>query len=388
MTKPLKATKKPSIVQFPTHEVLDRIRDVIKNTVTPAWLNPVPSNFGYAAAGTLKAAEWRTLAAVYLPIALVTLWGEGSNHPSHKVASNLRQVLDNTMALFSAAQLACMRKLTNEDIDAYHEQITRYVKDFQVLYPSIKCRPNHHMAQHIPKFLRSFGPVQSWWCFPFERLIGVLQRLPSNNKLGRYPITVPDSGNNSNDIGEREATVHHSFIRTSRLKAWLSRPGHKPAIQRCRALFDKLLSNLVSLDSPTEQHDLDQDNDPPHPRTSDRRRHARFKHGEIVYSRASTHFGNSLVEFQADGDQNSTVIQGEIQAIQSIGGKYSFLVRRQLPLHPGTMDPFRHYKHAHIKLCSSRLADKEENVPVEWVIGHFARYPLSPELAVGVSLSR
>lgn len=36
------------------------IREVIKDMVTPSWLESVPHNFGDALAGTLKADEWRT----------------------------------------------------------------------------------------------------------------------------------------------------------------------------------------------------------------------------------------------------------------------------------------------------------------------------------------
>ncbi|KIM72552.1 hypothetical protein PILCRDRAFT_81778 [Piloderma croceum F 1598] len=62
--------------------------------------------------------------------------------------------------------------------------MTRYIHDFLDIYVDIKPRPNIHMAMHIPHFLRLFGPVRSWWCFPFERLIGQIQRLLSNHKFG------------------------------------------------------------------------------------------------------------------------------------------------------------------------------------------------------------
>jgi hypothetical protein len=61
---------------------------------TPSWLQLVPYNFGSAAAGSLKADEWRTMTTVYIPVALVSLWGEGMKHPSEKSASTLRIALD------------------------------------------------------------------------------------------------------------------------------------------------------------------------------------------------------------------------------------------------------------------------------------------------------
>jgi hypothetical protein len=91
---------------------MDHIRAVIRDMDTPSWLPSVPHNFGLAAAGTLKADEWRTMATVYLPVALIGIWGEGSVHLSSSAASSFRQVLDHTMALVSAISLACMRTMT------------------------------------------------------------------------------------------------------------------------------------------------------------------------------------------------------------------------------------------------------------------------------------
>ena len=61
--------------QLNTQEVLSRICSVIHDTDIPSWLGSVPSNFGDKAAGTIKADEWCTLVTVYLPIALISLWG-------------------------------------------------------------------------------------------------------------------------------------------------------------------------------------------------------------------------------------------------------------------------------------------------------------------------
>jgi hypothetical protein len=138
-----------------------------------------------ATAGTLKADEWRTFATVYLPLALVSVWGEGTTHASPDYANELRRVLDHTMTLFAAVRLACLRTMTLNRRNAYQGLITQYVRDLREVHPKEQPRPNHHMAQHIPYFLTLFGPVRSWWCFPFERLIGLLQQIPSNHKLGK-----------------------------------------------------------------------------------------------------------------------------------------------------------------------------------------------------------
>jgi hypothetical protein len=164
-------------IKIATPEVMQRIRDVIKQTATPSWINSVPYNFGDAAAGPLKADEWRTMSTIYLPLALISLWGENT--------SPFRRILDHTMALVSAIILACSRTTTEARAVAFRIYVATYIRDLQNLHPEATHRTNQHMAMHIYDFLQLFGPVHSWWCFPFERLIGQLQRMLSNHKFGQ-----------------------------------------------------------------------------------------------------------------------------------------------------------------------------------------------------------
>lgn len=172
-------------MKWGTMDVLVRIQNVIRDMDTPSWLRSVPLNFGSAAAGSLKADEWRTMATVYLPVALVSLWGEGTIHESHRIASSRRQCLDHSMDLVSAVTLACMNTMTEQRMIAYRDHIVSWGKGISKVHPQAGHTVNAHMAVHIYDYLRLFGPVRSWWVFPFERLIGQLQRIPSNHKFGR-----------------------------------------------------------------------------------------------------------------------------------------------------------------------------------------------------------
>ncbi|PBK83344.1 hypothetical protein ARMGADRAFT_909613, partial [Armillaria gallica] len=141
---------------------ITHIQSVIKNTSTPSWINSVPSNYGEASAGTIKANEWHILSTIYLPIALVTLWGDDNSQPLPDNSWYL-PILDHTMALFQA------------------------VDGLYLVYPhtqTLKKRPNVHIAFHLYEFVISFGPVMGWWCFPFEHLIGSLQKINTNDHVG------------------------------------------------------------------------------------------------------------------------------------------------------------------------------------------------------------
>ncbi|KAH8799594.1 hypothetical protein DL96DRAFT_1433190, partial [Flagelloscypha sp. PMI_526] len=80
---------------------LTAVRSVISDAAKPSHLTTVPANFGHANAGSIKAAEWRLLSTVYIPIALCILWNDADgSSPSEKAAALAR--LDHAMALFQA----------------------------------------------------------------------------------------------------------------------------------------------------------------------------------------------------------------------------------------------------------------------------------------------
>lgn len=168
-------------------EVIERIREVVKTTVKPTWLNSVPYNFGDASAGRLKADEWRTLGTIYIPIALFSLWGE-EYAPNTSAGKRLQKIFDHTMSLVSAVTLACSCNTSHHVASRYRYHIKTYIDQLKVVHPNARYLPNMHMALHIYDCLLLFGPVHAWWTFPFERLVGLLQQLSTNEKPGESSL--------------------------------------------------------------------------------------------------------------------------------------------------------------------------------------------------------
>ncbi|KAJ8482680.1 hypothetical protein ONZ45_g14866 [Pleurotus djamor] len=182
-TKPLEDGNKSSVPPFITSQTLDLIQDVIHNIVTPSWLDSVPHNYGDTAAGTIKAAEWRILSAVHIPIALLLQCLEDGS----LLTSTHLPLLDHTMALFQASILACSYTTNSAKMDEYRRLLCLWVEGLHSNFPHTvnhHPRPNVHASFHIYDFLHLFGPVVSWWCFPFERTIGTLQKFNTNNHIG------------------------------------------------------------------------------------------------------------------------------------------------------------------------------------------------------------
>lgn len=192
MTGPPRLKNKALIEQM-----LEHTRHVIRKTIIPTWLAKVPKQFGTATAGTLKAAAWKTAISVYLPLSLITLWTlnqQGVPSPSSRESRTTKEsgdfedlksdILHNTMHLAQAVRLAYRRRTSLKISDDYKFHVARYLEGLSSLYPHAPSRPNHHFMFHIGDFLPLFGPAYGWHCFPFERLIGYVQRFSSSHRMG------------------------------------------------------------------------------------------------------------------------------------------------------------------------------------------------------------
>lgn len=168
--------------QVLTEEELDQIRCDIAAITVPSWVTSVPSNLGSPSHGKLKADQWRTLGITHLPLSLIRLWGhvESNSQQSQKH----KEILDVTISLISAVVLASSRTTSSAISIAYLLHMKTYMEGIKSLFPQYQFKPNHHMALHLHEYLQWFGPVHGWWTFPFERLIGMLERIPTNFKIG------------------------------------------------------------------------------------------------------------------------------------------------------------------------------------------------------------
>ncbi|TFK72422.1 hypothetical protein BDN72DRAFT_869515 [Pluteus cervinus] len=367
--------------KFATPALLEFIRRVIHETATPSWVSTVPQHFGAKTTGTLKASEWRTLAEIYLPIALVLFWSDQTRYPTPELQRHFKDVLDHTMALFIAIRLACLRTTNPARITAYEENMQQYVRDLQTLHPMAGLRTNLHMALHIPEFLRQFGPVHSWWTFPFERLIGILQRLPTNGTTG-----------------QEEATMLHTYLQAASLRRWVAQRDCPVAIQEIKSLFDRIYGTptdinndgKISSNEESPEHTSSHDRIPPHlnglvPAGSKLRAH--FRHQGINYSRASTHLGNSLIEYHLD--EGGAIVPGSIQHIYTDKNNHTVFLVRQQELAPAhTPNPFSPYSRFPAKIYSTSLSPSLKRVEPKHIFCHYARFDIDENHCVILSLHK
>jgi hypothetical protein len=176
-----------------------------------------------------------------------------------------------------------------------------------------------------------------------------------------------------------EATMMRSYMRGANLRRWLRRPNCLEVVRQFKNLFDKAFSSGTANSSTNE----------PGPQSPlPDREQAHHSCNGVIFSRSSTHLGNSLVLYYPTLSSVDP-IAGSIQSIQCSGSQVYFYIKRQAPLPLTKYDPFCRYPSFPAKLYSSKMVDGPDDVvPVESAVSHVARFELSSERAVILNLSR
>ena len=167
------------------YEVLRSIWKVTERMSLPSWIGRPPAMLGSSQHGKLSADQWRTTCTTTLVSSLGRLWG------SSDATDRQRQMLSNYFNLVSAIKLAHLRTLNPFIIHNYHHLMKRYLTELQVLYPEVGLTISQHLSLHVTALLKDWGPVHSWRCFPFERYIGMLQKIKTNDKFGTHACSFP-----------------------------------------------------------------------------------------------------------------------------------------------------------------------------------------------------
>ena len=159
------------------------IQNDISATTRPRWHAAPPSNLGHVSHGKLKADEWRSCFEFDIPVSLLRI--ETQRIASGKQPDqNREKLVDSTFQLATAIRWATSNHTSKKHVESYTKNMKGYLKTLKDLRPNQRFRPNHVNALLIGNYLRLYGPVRGWWMFPFERVIGDLQHVSTNNKLG------------------------------------------------------------------------------------------------------------------------------------------------------------------------------------------------------------
>lgn len=102
----------------------------------------------------------------------------------------------NRKSLYEVILLLCVgvRKLSTKRISmAQANEGQSYLSHYcqRLLVLGVELTINHHISMHFASMIKLFGPVYSWWLFPFERFNGMLERVNLNgHDGGRMELTM------------------------------------------------------------------------------------------------------------------------------------------------------------------------------------------------------
>lgn len=347
----------------------------------------------------------------------------------HSSSGDRAAALHLTYLLVSAILVATSRTTSSRHADLYLKFMTEYIEGIKKHFPDFELHPNHHFAFHLRRYLIQYGPMHDWWTFPFERIIGMLQRIPTNDKTGTQvtECPVPLYRILTNVAGEIEKTIAQSFHRASNLRGSLLKADTPDALKRCQPMFDKLvdprsgdtlmqdITDISSRVPDDSRMEVDEDRQVAEESASswnskkattipkDVRHalekiigsaptHAMFtsdiKISGFIHSTQRKHVGNSQVFFSTSDSQ--WIVPGFIQYMFSLehDSRQFIAVRRLLPA--TDKDPFSEHQLLGVQMYSNALDDIEIIGPDD-VDAQFASCPLEwnhkDNIAV-ISLSR
>jgi hypothetical protein len=136
---------------------LKNIQAIINATPPPSDIGRIPFKIASQFAG-FTADQWKSWCLIYSTLAL-------------------RNILSEEHRQYWQSFIDCL-SLWGQTIVTYEEIVygDLAMKDFLIKIKSVWgpeiASPNMHMHLHIKDCMLDYGPLYSFWCFPFERLNG------------------------------------------------------------------------------------------------------------------------------------------------------------------------------------------------------------------------
>lgn len=116
----------------------------------------------------LKAQQWKNFIVTY---ARVCLWNIVPNQLYHTVK-----------CLAELVELILKDPITRQEVDAISSLLHKHHGLYAKFFGKFEVSVNYHMALHIPELIQNWGHPTSWWCFPYERHIGLLGDVNTSGK--------------------------------------------------------------------------------------------------------------------------------------------------------------------------------------------------------------
>ena len=145
-----------------TMEQLRVAQERMKHVDLPSDIGRIPAKIAIGNDGfsNLTADQWKTFIMIY---STTVLWD--------MLDDNDRKILGHFVR---ACNLLVARIITEDDLKEAQERLKDMAYLIECVYGPEFITSNIHLALHIPDCCRDYGPIYSFWLFPFERLNGYI----------------------------------------------------------------------------------------------------------------------------------------------------------------------------------------------------------------------
>ena len=150
-----------------TMEQLRVAQNRMEHIELPSDIGRIPPKIAIGNSGfsNLTADQWKTFIMIY---STSILWD--------MLDDNDRKILGHFVR---ACNILVARFITEDDLKEAQERLQDMAYLIEYVYGAEFITSNIHLALHIPDCCRDYGPVYSFWLFPFKRLNGYIGKICS-----------------------------------------------------------------------------------------------------------------------------------------------------------------------------------------------------------------
>ncbi|EFP76316.2 uncharacterized protein PGTG_02757 [Puccinia graminis f. sp. tritici CRL 75-36-700-3] len=167
---------------------MNLFRSALPEVVLPTVVGCIPSQLGKAKCGKLKASQWYVLFVYVIPLIVADIFVTDIDKINAK--SNQALIVDNIACLIQCTHIVNSRHVKEVHGKRFEDSYQKYNETSKKIFENLAVHPNHHYALHIPKQLKLWGTLGGVAEFTGERMIGKLQNIETNHRMGELEGTM------------------------------------------------------------------------------------------------------------------------------------------------------------------------------------------------------
>jgi len=156
---------------------LDTAQQFMDNCKCPRDIGRVIGRF--ATLANIKAVEWMNWYSVLLVPTIRELLLPRNPPSKHRLQ---QEHLELVILVQRVVTVVRSRVIPSSSLNKLHDEVRQLLKTADKCFPNDNgcVSPNMHLALHLRSQILDYGPPSGFWCMPYERMNGLLTRIPAS----------------------------------------------------------------------------------------------------------------------------------------------------------------------------------------------------------------